>query len=127
MKTDLDAALKAQRAAEEEVAELRIRLASAEERSKMFQSRQEEFQKERAEFDDERRTLRLQTEQQWQKFSTAEGETQKSRAETELHRTELARMAAQRAEEMDAMKKEREAWSLREAELQRELLDTQQR
>jgi len=123
LQVELQDASKAQRAAEEEASDLRVRLASADERAKMLQNRQEELKRERADFDEERRTLRQQSEQQWQKLTVLEGELQRFKAETEVQRAELARLNASRAEDADAMRKARDAWRVREAELQQEISD----
>jgi len=118
---DLQEALKTQRVAEEEVADVRVKLASAEERAKMLQSRQEELRRERADFDEERKSLRTQSEHQWAKLTSVEGELQRFKAEAEVQRQELARLSTTRTEEAEGLRKEREAWRTREAELQKEL------
>mmetsp|Transcript_30325 Transcript_30325/g.66360 ORF Transcript_30325/g.66360 Transcript_30325/m.66360 type:complete len:786 (+) Transcript_30325:91-2448(+) len=125
LQVDLQEAIKALRTTEEEASDLRVRLASTEERARMLQMRQEEVKKERADFDEERRSLRQQGEQQWQRLSKAEGELQKYRAEAEVQRNELARLNDLRTEDTETIRREREAWRLREAELQREIVDLQ--
>merc|ERR1712232_1043968 len=87
----------------------------------MLQLRQEELRKERTSFDEERKSLRQQSEQQWQKLTSVEGDTQRYKAETEVQRAEVSRLNSLRAEDADQARKEREAWQARQAELQREL------
>jgi len=123
LQVDLQETLRAQRVAEEEASGLRVRLASAEERAKMLQTRQEELRKERVELDDERRTLRLQSEQQWQKLSAAESELHKLRAEAEAQRTELVRLNATKAQDAENVSKERDVWKNKEQELQQEIAE----
>lgn len=127
VKGDLESSLKTQRLAEDELAELRVRLASAEERARMLQTRQEELRKERGEFDEERKNLRVAQEQQWQKMSGVETELHKLRAETEVQRNELARLSAARSEDAEAVRRERETWRAREAELQHYLNESQRK
>eukprot|EP00450_Noctiluca_scintillans_P020932 CAMPEP_0194514044 /NCGR_PEP_ID=MMETSP0253-20130528/46370_1 /TAXON_ID=2966 /ORGANISM="Noctiluca scintillans" /LENGTH=729 /DNA_ID=CAMNT_0039357649 /DNA_START=51 /DNA_END=2240 /DNA_ORIENTATION=+ len=127
MNVDLETSDKARRSAEEEIAELRVRLASSQERTNMLHTRQDEFRKERTTFEDERKTLRLSQEQQWQKISGVESELQKFRAQTEMQRAELSRLAMARSEDAEAVRREREAWRMREAELQREVSETQRK
>lgn len=123
MHDELLEAQRAQRASEEEARNLQIRLASAEERAKMLQARQEELRQERTDFEDERKGLRHHTEQQWQKLAAAEGEQQKFKAEAEVQRSELVRLNATRTEDADVFRKERETWRAREAELQKEIAE----
>mmetsp|Transcript_68668 Transcript_68668/g.147122 ORF Transcript_68668/g.147122 Transcript_68668/m.147122 type:complete len:439 (-) Transcript_68668:111-1427(-) len=121
--TELSDASKAQRSAEEEASELRVRLASAEERGRMLQARQEELRRERSDVDEERKVLRLQGEQQWQRLTAVERELQKFKSEAEVQRTELARLSNVRTQEAETMRQEREAGRAREAELHREAVD----
>lgn len=123
LQAEVQEAVRMQRASEEEASDLRVRLASAEERAKMLQDRQDELKRERGNFDEERRSLRQQSEQQWQKLSTVEGELQRFKAEAEVQRAELARLNAARAEDADALRRERETWRAREAELQQEIAE----
>jgi len=123
LQAEVQEAVHMQRSAEEEAGDLRVRLASAEERAKMLQDRQEELKRERSSFDEERRNLRQQSEQQWQKLSTVEGELQRCKAEADVQRGELARLNAARAEDADALRRERETWRSREAELQQEIAE----
>merc|ERR1712070_1267015 len=127
MQAELQDATRSQKAIEEEAADLRVRLASAEERSKMLQLRQDEIRKERAHFDEERKTLSQQTEQQWQKLTSVEGDTQRFKAEAEAHRTEVARLNAARLEEAEQMRAEREAWRAEETRFQNELSQMQRK
>jgi len=127
MQSELQDAARAQRTVEEEAADLRVRLAAAEERSKMLQLRQEDLRKDRANFDEERKALRQQSEQQWQKLSSVEGDTQKFKAEAEVQRAEIARLHAVRAEEIEQMAAERDGWRSQEAEHQRQISDLHRR
>lgn len=121
MRAELQLAAQAQRGAEDEASELRVRLASAEERAKMLSARQEELRREREAIEEERRQLRERGEQQWQSLITVETELQRCKAEGEVQRAELARLNAARAEDDEALRREREAWRKREAELVREI------
>merc|ERR1719394_1985692 len=60
MHAEVQDAIKGQKRAEEEAAELRVKLASVEERAKMLQARQDELRKEKSTYDDERKDLREQ-------------------------------------------------------------------
>lgn len=121
VQAELHDAARSQRAIGEEAADIRVRLASAEERSKMLQLRQEDLRKERSNFEDERKNLRQQSEQQWQKLTSLEGDTQKFKAEAEGQRAELTRLNSLSSEETELARIEREAWRVREAELQGEV------
>jgi len=121
MQAELQEALRSQKAIDEEAAGLRIRLAAAEERAKMLQARQEEVRKERAFFDEERRSLRQQSEQQWQKLTSVEGDLQKFKAEAEVRRSELGKLNGKRAEDAEAARRERDSWRLMEQDLQHEI------
>lgn len=120
MEGELQSAQKGQKVAEDEAAELRVKLASVEERAKMLQARQEELRKERSVFEDERRELRQQSEGQWQKLMGAEHELQRSKAEVEVQKAELERLTQERAQTEDTARQEREAWRAREGEFQQE-------
>lgn len=124
---ELREAVRLQRTAEEEASRLREKLAAAEERAKLVQARHDELRKERAAFEEERRRLRQEAESQWARLSVAEGEMQRCKAEAEVHHTELARLTATHNEDLDALRKDREAWRQREAELQTEISDIQRR
>jgi len=123
LQQDVQEALKQQRAAEEEASDLRVKLASAEERARMLADRQEELKRERTDFDEERRALRQQSDQQWQKLTVVEGELQRFKAEAEVKRQELARLNSSRVEDAENMRKERESCRQRETELQQEIAD----
>mmetsp|Transcript_102480 Transcript_102480/g.298931 ORF Transcript_102480/g.298931 Transcript_102480/m.298931 type:complete len:783 (-) Transcript_102480:221-2569(-) len=123
LQSEVSDALQMQRSAEEEASDLRVRLASAEERAKMLQDRQEELKRERSTFEDERRSLRTQSDQQWQKLSTVEGELQRFKAEADVQRAELARLNSARAGDAETLRKEREAFRAREAEYQQEIAE----
>jgi len=121
MQAELQNAVRSKRSVEEEASELRVRLAAAEERSKMLQLRQEELRNERGNFDEERKSLRQQSDQQWQKLRSGEGDAQKYKAEVEVQRAELGRLNAGRAEDAEQARIEHEARRAREAELQQEI------
>lgn len=127
IQAELQTAVRSQRTIEEEAADLRVRLASAEERAKMLQQRQEELRKERSNFDEERKSLRQQSEQQWQKLTFVEGETQRFKAEVEVQRADLVRLQAARAEDAEKTRLEAEVWRAKEAELHREAGELRQR
>lgn len=116
-----------QRAAEDEAAMLRVKMASTDERLNMMQDRQEELRKERAEFEAERKTLRATAEQQWQRLSTVEGELMRFKAEADVQRNELTRLTTARAEDQETMRRERETWRQRESELTREMSEVTRR
>jgi len=122
LQADLDDARRSQKAAETEAADLRVRLASVEERAKMLQARQEELLRERSALDDERRDLRQQSEQQWQKVIGMEQDLQRHKAEADALRAEVARLIAADADQEKLLREERVAARLREEELQQELL-----
>lgn len=82
-----------------------------------------QLKRERADFEEERKSLRQQSEQQWQKLTSVEGELQRFKAEAEVQRAELTRLNTARADGIEAMRKEREAWRTREADLQQEIAD----
>lgn len=127
MQADLQSAVKAQRSAEEEANDLRVRLASSEERAKMLQVRQEEFRKERDDFEQERRSMRQQSQEQWQKLGIIEGELQRFKAEAEVQRNELSRLNTVRAEDSESLRRDRETFRVREMELQREISEQQRK
>jgi len=116
-------ALSSQKTAEDESAKLRVQCALAEERTKMLQQRQEELRKERGDFDEERKGLRQQNEQQWQKLTAAEGELQRHKAEAQVSRTELARVNKVREEDRDNWQRERDTWRTAENDYQREVAE----
>jgi len=126
LQANLHAAQEGRQAAEAEVSALKVRLATAEERSTMLQTRQEELRRERQDYDEERKGLRQQGEQQWQRLALVEAELAKLKPETEGQRTEISRLAAARAEESENLRKEREHWRDREAQLQNEVRDVRQ-
>lgn len=119
VRSELQESVRAQRAVEAEVSELRVRLAAAEERGRLLQERQEDMRKERADLDEERRGLRQQCKEQWNKASAAEGELHQLKAECETLRLESGRLGGLRDEAAEALRGEREAWLAREAELRR--------
>lgn len=122
MQAELQEALQGQKAADMEAADLRVRLASTQERAKMLQSRQEELRKERLASDEDRRELRQQSEQQWQKLMSTENELQRCKAEAEVQRPLVARLAAAHAEEEESARKAREAARLQEVAVQQDIL-----
>eukprot|EP00928_Gymnodinium_smaydae_P020250 TRINITY_DN17827_c0_g1_i1.p1 TRINITY_DN17827_c0_g1~~TRINITY_DN17827_c0_g1_i1.p1 ORF type:complete len:779 (+),score=246.68 TRINITY_DN17827_c0_g1_i1:85-2421(+) len=107
------------RDAEQEAIALKVKLASAEERAQMLQARLDEFQKERCDTDEDRRSMRQQSEQQWQRVAAAEGELQRYKAENASQAADLERIAAARREDADAVRRDREAAQAKEEELQR--------
>eukprot|EP00928_Gymnodinium_smaydae_P030876 TRINITY_DN22828_c0_g4_i1.p1 TRINITY_DN22828_c0_g4~~TRINITY_DN22828_c0_g4_i1.p1 ORF type:complete len:820 (-),score=222.43 TRINITY_DN22828_c0_g4_i1:116-2494(-) len=107
------------RDAEQEANTLKVKLAAAEERAQMLQARLDEFMKERTDNDEDRRSMRQQSEQQWQRVATAEAELQKYKAENASQAADLQRLHAARKEDAEAAKRDREAAQAREAELQR--------
>jgi len=124
---ELQDAVRLQRAINDEAADLRVRRAVAEERSKMLQLRQEDLRKERSNFDEERKSLRQQSEQTWQKLTSVEGDTHRYKAEVEVQRVELTRLNAARAEDVEQARLEGVAWRALEAELQGEISEAQRR
>eukprot|EP00930_Biecheleria_cincta_P070695 TRINITY_DN58306_c0_g1_i1.p1 TRINITY_DN58306_c0_g1~~TRINITY_DN58306_c0_g1_i1.p1 ORF type:complete len:856 (+),score=184.55 TRINITY_DN58306_c0_g1_i1:73-2568(+) len=127
MQANLQETQAAQRAAVQEASELRVRVATAEERANMLQARQEELRKERADFEEERKSLRSQGEQQWQRLAVVEAELSKFKSEAESQRSELARLNAVRADEVESARKERENWRVREEKLQNEVQELMKR
>lgn len=127
MSSEIQEALRKQRAAEDEAAMLRVKVASAEERLSMMQDRQDEFRKERAEFEADRKSLRATAEQQWQRLSTVEGELMRFKAEGDVQRNELKRLTTARSEDQEAMRLERENWRQRESELNKEINELSKR
>lgn len=107
-----------QREAEQEAAQLRVRLASSEERATMLQARQDELRLERGEVENERKTLRQTGEQQWQRVVAAEAEVQMLKAETKTQQAELERLATDSEKNNAAARQEREEARLREVHLQ---------
>ncbi|CAE8609990.1 unnamed protein product [Polarella glacialis] len=83
LQAELQQARQAGRDAEAEASALKVRLATAEERRNMLQERQEELRKERIDFDEERKGLRHQGEQQWQRMTVVEAELQKFKSGAE--------------------------------------------
>lgn len=121
LQAELQDSLKGQKSAEDEASGLKVRLASVEERAKMLQARQEELRNERQQFDDERKELRTQSEQQWQKLMSTENEVQRCKMEADAQKGELARATAKRSEDDEAARRDRDAWRSREAEMQQEV------
>lgn len=121
IQAELQETTQAQRARESEASNLKVRLASTEERARMLQARQEEGRKERSNFDEERRGLRLQAEEQLQQNSVAEAEVHQLKAEAELQKEEIARIGATQTKDAETLRQEREVWRDREAALQRNI------
>eukprot|EP00928_Gymnodinium_smaydae_P030871 TRINITY_DN22828_c0_g2_i3.p2 TRINITY_DN22828_c0_g2~~TRINITY_DN22828_c0_g2_i3.p2 ORF type:complete len:634 (-),score=140.83 TRINITY_DN22828_c0_g2_i3:451-2352(-) len=111
------------RDAEQEANALKVKVASAEERAQMLQSRLDEFMKERSGTEEDRRSMRQQSEQQWQRVAAAEGELQKYKAENASQAADIERLHAARKEDAEAANRERDAAQARQDELQRKNTD----
>eukprot|EP00929_Paragymnodinium_shiwhaense_P003183 TRINITY_DN10360_c0_g1_i1.p1 TRINITY_DN10360_c0_g1~~TRINITY_DN10360_c0_g1_i1.p1 ORF type:complete len:823 (-),score=252.97 TRINITY_DN10360_c0_g1_i1:368-2836(-) len=98
------------KAAEDEAVGLRIKYASSEERAKYVTARLEELQSDRNNFEDERKNMRTEKDQQWERLTTAESNLFKARADAEVQRAEVARLQAARAEEEDNFRREKARW-----------------
>ncbi|CAJ1409515.1 unnamed protein product [Effrenium voratum] len=127
LQVTLQDAQQAKAVAEQEAAALKVNLATAEERAKGLQCRQEELSKERAEFNEERKTLRQQGEQQWQRLAKVEADLSQFRSEAEAQRKEIERLNTAREEEGKTIRAEREAWRARERDMQAEVSDLQKK
>jgi len=115
------------RASEAETFDLRVRVATAEERANMLHARQEELRKERADFDEERKNLRTKSEQQWQILSAVDADVSKFRSEAEAQRSELTRLNSARAEDSEHARKERESWRAREEQMTGQMRELQKK
>eukprot|EP00929_Paragymnodinium_shiwhaense_P043345 TRINITY_DN22298_c0_g2_i1.p1 TRINITY_DN22298_c0_g2~~TRINITY_DN22298_c0_g2_i1.p1 ORF type:complete len:803 (-),score=254.77 TRINITY_DN22298_c0_g2_i1:278-2686(-) len=111
------------KASEDENADLRIRLAAAEERAKLLQDMQQEFSKDRHSFAHERKSLQSEKDQQWARLAAAESELGKVRTDLDMQRVEVSRLNAARAEDADHMRRENDSWKRREADLSQELTE----
>jgi len=127
LKQELKANREASRSSNVEAATLKVQLAAAEERASLLQARQEELRKDRQDLDDERKDLRQQGETQWRRLAVVEAELAKSKSDAEVQRTELSRTNTARAEESEAVRKDREHWRISERELRDEARELQKR
>jgi len=125
LQAELQQARQAGRDAEAEASALKVRLATAEERRNMLQERQEELRKERIDLDEERKGLRHQGEQQWQRMTVVEAELQKFKSGAEVGSVELNRLNAARAEDNENSRQEREHWRARDVEMNSEIRNLQ--
>eukprot|EP00928_Gymnodinium_smaydae_P000275 TRINITY_DN10103_c0_g1_i1.p1 TRINITY_DN10103_c0_g1~~TRINITY_DN10103_c0_g1_i1.p1 ORF type:complete len:441 (+),score=91.86 TRINITY_DN10103_c0_g1_i1:88-1323(+) len=111
------------RGAEQEANALKIKLTSAESQAKLLQARLDESQKDRSNNEKDRRSMRQQMEEVWQRIIAAEGELCKYDVEKISQAAEVERLTAARREVKEAtqaIKKERDVAQSREEELRRE-------
>lgn len=90
--------------ADDEAVDLRIKLASSEERVKHVNHRIEELQGDRHKVEDERKSMRSEKDQQWERLNTAERELFKAKADAEVQRGEVERLMKAKAEDEDAFR-----------------------
>eukprot|EP00928_Gymnodinium_smaydae_P000276 TRINITY_DN10103_c1_g1_i1.p1 TRINITY_DN10103_c1_g1~~TRINITY_DN10103_c1_g1_i1.p1 ORF type:complete len:379 (+),score=89.35 TRINITY_DN10103_c1_g1_i1:152-1288(+) len=114
------------RGAEKEANALQIKLASTQDRAKMLQARLDECQKERSDTDQDRRSMREQMEELWQRVIAAEGELCQHKTESVSLAAEVERLTAARRESKEAekaAKSERDAAQAKEDEFRRKQSD----
>merc|ERR1712070_421873 len=95
---------------DDEAVDLRIKLASSEERVKHVNHRIEELQGDRHKVEDERKSMRSEKDQQWERLNTAERELFKAKADAEVQRGEVERLMKAKAEDEDAFRAEKTQW-----------------
>mmetsp|Transcript_38108 Transcript_38108/g.89284 ORF Transcript_38108/g.89284 Transcript_38108/m.89284 type:complete len:765 (+) Transcript_38108:94-2388(+) len=115
---ELEALKAAKRKADDEVAQHKMKLAASEQELKWVQSREEDLRRESSEGQEERRELRLQVDQLWQKVSMTETDLHRAKAEAEMQRAEAARLSDERCD-----LQEREASIQRQAVEQKRQLE----
>ncbi|CAE7530998.1 Lama1 [Symbiodinium sp. CCMP2592] len=106
------------RAAQEEVAELRVRLAAAQQKADTLQELQSDIAKQRSDLEGEKQQLKQQAEEQAQRLAQLEREMDRFRVEADVRKEEKLRLEAERAADTTAADQERRTWQEREAELQ---------
>jgi len=107
----------AKRKVEDEVTQYRMKLAASEQELKWVQNREAELKRENVDGQEEKKDLKVQAEQLWQKLSVNESDLLRVKAEAEMQRAEVARLQ----DERDDLR-ERESGGQRQAlQLQREL------
>lgn len=106
------------RAAQEEAAELRVRLAAAQQKADTLQELQSDLAKQRSDSEAEKLQLKQQAEEQGQRLAQLEREMDRFRVEADVRKEEKLRLEAERAADTTAADQERRAWQEREAELQ---------
>eukprot|EP00928_Gymnodinium_smaydae_P053695 TRINITY_DN37621_c0_g1_i1.p1 TRINITY_DN37621_c0_g1~~TRINITY_DN37621_c0_g1_i1.p1 ORF type:complete len:817 (-),score=184.57 TRINITY_DN37621_c0_g1_i1:362-2728(-) len=114
------------RGAEQEANALKVKLAFAEERAEMLQARLDELQRERSDSDQDKRSMKQQLEQLWERVVVAEGSLHKCRTENEVLTSSLERLTAAQRENVKVAqeaKRERDAAEAREEELQRKNME----
>ncbi|CAE7298320.1 NLGN4X [Symbiodinium necroappetens] len=100
----------------QEAAELRVRLAAAQQKADTLQELQSDLAKQRSDSEAEKLQLKQQAEEQGQRLAQLEREMDRFRVEADVRKEETR--AAERAADTTAADQERRAWQEREAELQ---------
>lgn len=116
--SDINESVAVRRAAETDVAQIRVQVAAAEERVLLLQELQQDVARERGDLESERRALRQQADEQYRKVTDIECEKEKYRAEGAVLRDEVDRLHTLSTTDQVTASEDRQAWRGREAELQ---------
>jgi len=108
------------RAIEMEAAQLKVRVASTEERVRLLGEHADELGRERGSRDEEQRSMRTKTDMQQQKLMMFEDQLQKLQAEVAQKKTEVANVNATIESDLVMQTEERESWRKREIEMQQQ-------
>lgn len=109
------------RAVELEVAQLKAKVASTEERVRLLGELSEEFSRDRNSHHEEHRTLRTKADMQQQKLIMHEEELQKLRSEVVEKKAEVVSLSAAFESEQASQSRERECWRGMESDLQQKV------
>lgn len=99
------------------VVELRSQLTAAEQQVQQLQEHQAALVLQRAQRAEARRSGRLSADEQGTRFTDLVAEAQRYRVEASVNQAEAERLAAASAADLEALRREGDAWRAREAEL----------